>query len=109
MNRARLVALAVLLASLSAGAFAQTTKISQPQERFSDAVLANFDAWDTNHDGVLDDSELARAVQDPTVKGDSAAAAAALKSALKAKKAPTFPAWNKDYFKRDDASIQYLV
>jgi hypothetical protein len=46
---------------------------------FVTVLLRNWNRWDTNNDGQLSGDEIDRAVADPTVKGDDAAAAGTLK------------------------------
>jgi hypothetical protein len=64
---------------------------------FVSVVLKDFDSWDTDHDGVLSVAEINRAVTDPSVKGDAAAAAAALKLLSHSKKTK-LPPLTKDFF-----------
>jgi hypothetical protein len=72
-----LILLPILLASV---ALAQTSRRAAPlpQLKLVDVVMRNFDAWDENHDGILQEKEIDAAVLNPAVKGDDAAAAAAL-------------------------------
>lgn len=51
-----------------------------PPAKLIDVILRKFEAWDTNHDGVLGPAEVAAAVMDPAVRGDDAAAAAAMEN-----------------------------
>jgi hypothetical protein len=51
---------------------------------FLDQVKANFAGWDTDHDGELSATEIELAVHDPRTHGASAAAAAALRRAIRA-------------------------
>lgn len=46
-------------------------------------VRTHFTAWDADRDGVLSADEIERAVHDPKVSGDAAAAAAALRRAVR--------------------------
>jgi hypothetical protein len=55
-----------LLLSVAAGpAPGQTSDQKAEAARHLKQLLANFDAWDTNHDGYLDKAELARAFRGP--------------------------------------------
>jgi hypothetical protein len=63
---------------------------------FVTVVLRNFDAWDTDHDGVLSADEIERAVRDPSNHGDDAAAAASIKLLMRSKKIK-LPAFTRDY------------
>jgi len=104
-------ALGVCVLSLLATAlvWGQPVPSSSPKEQFANIVDANFGSWDANDNGILEDAELARAVQDPKMTGDAAAAAATLKSVLKNKKAPKFPDWTRDFFHGEDPSVDFLV
>ena len=60
-----------------------------PAPSFSGTVLRDFDAWDRDRDGALSEDEVTRAVLDPAVHGEDAAALAALHTYLSvAKDAP---------------------
>ncbi len=60
-----------------------------PTPSFSATLLRDFDALDRDHDGALSDDEVTRAVLDPSVHGEDAAALAALHTYLSvAKDAP---------------------
>jgi hypothetical protein len=63
----------------------QATAVETPASTgFLDQVKENFAGWDTNHDGVLSAEEIEKAVDNPAVKGSAAAAAAALRRAIRA-------------------------
>jgi hypothetical protein len=71
---------------------------------FTKEVEAHFDAWDRNHDGTLEPDELDALVVDPSVKGASAAAVAALKAAQRSGKFE-LPAFTLDYFHSYEADV----
>jgi hypothetical protein len=82
MRWVRTAATALAAALLLAGAGAADAapdKISKDARQFLDLLKANFDAWDINHDGRLTRAEVELDMQNPKIKGDSAAALAALK------------------------------
>jgi hypothetical protein len=64
---------------------------------FVTVLLRDWDRWDTNHDGQLSIAEIDRAVLDPSVKGDDAAAAGTLKLLSRSTKV-TVPPLTRDYF-----------
>jgi hypothetical protein len=99
----------LLLLTFACLSLAQTKPVETPRQRLVATLLANFSAWDTNGDGTLDKSELARAVQDTFVTDDAAAAAGALKTAMGAKKAPKFPPFTREYFQSNDETLTYLT
>jgi hypothetical protein len=70
---------------------------------FVEAVARNWEAWDVNHDGTLSGAEIERAVLNPAVKGDDAAAAAALEMVARNPKKYTLPPLTKAYFEQYDA------
>lgn len=82
-------------------ASAGTIAVSTP---FVASMLRNFDTWDTNHDGVLAESEVDAVLIDPKVKGDEAAVAASLKIGIRSKKYRV-PAVNRDYLSRLDKNL----
>jgi hypothetical protein len=63
---------------------ASNAATAQKTSDFLAQVRDNFAKWDTDHDGVLSADEIEKAVDDPTVKGPAAAAAAALRRAIRA-------------------------
>jgi hypothetical protein len=69
---------------------------------FVTVVMRNWSAWDADHDGTLTQAEIERAVMDPKVTGEDAAAAAALESFIRSKKI-TLPPLTKAYFEAYDA------
>jgi hypothetical protein len=75
----------------------------QPQTHtpFMKVLLRNWSAWDRDGDGTLSRAEIQRAVLDPSVKGEDAAAAAALKLLSRRKIDPP-PALTLAYFKEYD-------
>jgi hypothetical protein len=50
---------------------------------FASQILAYFDAWDANHDGVLTEQEVDTCVANPQIEGETAAALGALKMSMK--------------------------
>ena len=109
MRRFTLASVIAICLTFASNAPAQRDASPPARQSFLETVLANFATWDRNHDGRLDEEELTRAVQDPSVTGDAAAAAATLKVALTSKRAPQFPPLTLDYFHSDDSSIAYLL
>ncbi len=95
---------AVALACLTAGT-ARPPKADGPSAKHSPfvAVLArNWAVWDADHDNTLSEAEIDRLVLDPAIKGDDAAAAAALKMVVRNKKLAV-PPLTRDYFDQYDA------
>ena len=63
------------------------------------AVLdRDFDRFDADHDGTITKSEIDRAVADPTVKGEDAAVAAAMKMVVRGRKGDDLPPLTRGYF-----------
>lgn len=56
-----------------------TNQTNQDAVRFETIVNRNFDNWDTNHSGKLDATEINTNIQDPSIKGEDAAALSAIK------------------------------
>lgn len=54
-------------------------QVQEPTTPFTEEVSAQFGAWDRNSDGTISGDELDFFVDDPTIKGKSAAALASLK------------------------------
>ncbi len=52
---------------------------------FAEVLRASFAAWDSNHDGTLAKLEIDTALADPKIKGDAAAALAAVKRVNRSK------------------------
>jgi hypothetical protein len=50
-----------------------------PAPHFADVVHDHFDAWDLNHNGRLDGTEIDTLMRRPSIRGDAAAALAVLK------------------------------
>ncbi|MBS0189444.1 MAG: hypothetical protein JSS51_15380 [Planctomycetes bacterium] len=65
---------------------------------FLEVVESNFNTWDLNHNGVLSEEEIDRLVVEPQLKGDSAAAIAAMKTVLRL--GYLTPDLTLDYFKQ---------
>jgi hypothetical protein len=57
-----------------------------PASPFAARMLAQFDALDTNRDGILNEREVDAAVANPQIQGENAAALAALKMSMRNKK-----------------------
>jgi hypothetical protein len=79
----------------------------QNNEEFS---LANFAAWDANGVGQLDEREMTRLIQDPAIKGETAAAVAALKISLSPdqdRRSPT--TLTRRDFQTDDIDFSSLI
>ena len=74
------------LSSVLACVIAAVTVVhAAPRENdFLDQVRDNFAKWDLDHDGVLSADEIEKAVDNPSVKGSAAAAAATLRRAIRA-------------------------
>jgi hypothetical protein len=68
-----------------------------PRTPFTTVVARDFDQWDTNDDHVLGADEIDTLVLDPSIKGDDAAAVAALKIVLRGGKF-TLPPITLEYF-----------
>ena len=100
----RRLTLALLTLTVAAGPASQPA--TQPAHTpFVAVLLKDWPAWDRNHDGTLSTDEIDRAVRDPTVTGDDAAAAAALKLLSQNKKLavplpPLTAAYFADYDRR---------
>lgn len=67
-----------------AQASAVTTATQPAAGGFLGQVTSHFAAWDRDHDGVLSANEIELAVHDPAVQGPAAAAATALRRAVRA-------------------------
>jgi hypothetical protein len=94
LNNSRIVVLLILAcAPLARGQATHTP--------FVTVLLRNWSAWDQNGDGTLSRDEIQRVVLDPSVKGEDAAAAAALKLLSRRKIDPP-PALTLAYFKEYD-------
>ncbi len=90
-----------LIASSSSPAPAKAADLS-----FTGRVNSNFNAWDDDHDGHLEKSEIFDAMHDKNIKGDDAAALAALRINMDKiddlNKDGWFGAWDSDGVSRDD-------
>lgn len=75
-------------ALLVACLLACTGSVCHAQPQLADVVGTNFDSWDANKDGVLTPDEVDRWVGDPAVTGESAAAIATIKLAMRRKTDP---------------------
>ena len=71
----------VATAASAAPQVAKAAPTTAPERHtpFVTVVTRDWPRWDANHDDVLSADEIDRAVNDPTVTGDDAAAAAAIK------------------------------
>ena len=79
----------VAVVLLSVAAAPSTQPATAPSHTpFVTVIMRDFPSWDRNHDGVLSTDEVDRAVRDPAVAGDDAAAAAAVKLLAQNKKLP---------------------
>lgn len=58
------------------------------QNAFSTIIEENFDKWDLNHDNKLSFEEVERLMLDPRIKGEAAAAVAAVHHFQRSKKGP---------------------
>ena len=65
--------------------------------RFDIVVLDHFDAWDTNHNGILEADEIDNLAVNPAVTGEPAAAVASLKLAARNTKVPC-PTLSREFF-----------
>jgi hypothetical protein len=75
---------------------------------FADCVLAHFDAWDADHDGVLSSTEIDRLVVDSRIKADVAVAVAVLREfvrGLELEKKP-LPTLTRDHFVQHARTVQ---
>jgi hypothetical protein len=84
----------IALAARSPAATDSTAEIKSPLVK---TILKDWDRIDTNHDGVLTVAEIDRAVTDPAITGDTAAAVAALKLAS-VSKSFVLPRLTREYF-----------
>ena len=79
-RRAIIVAFIGMFWLVHVAAWAESdSKESSKPTPFTSIVRANFEKWDTNHDGTLSREEVNQLLEDPTIKGDDAAALAAIK------------------------------
>jgi hypothetical protein len=90
------------------GIFAAVPASGPAHTPFVTVLLRDFDSWDTNHDGTLSLDEINHVVVDPSVKGDDAAAAAAIKLLLRSKKFQ-LPPLTKSYFNEYDRNAIELM
>ena len=72
---------------------------------FVAVVLRGFDNWDSNSDGTLEPDEINRAVANPQIKGDDAAAVGAIKL-IGRRKGPPLPALTKAFFLEYDETAR---
>ena len=99
------LATAALLAVLTPGAVGKSKLPAKAPagpatpSPFAVALARNWAAWDGDHDDTLSPDEVRRAVLDPAVHGEDAAAAAALKLGLRGKKVAC-PKLTRDYFRQ---------
>ncbi|MBL9182542.1 MAG: hypothetical protein JNN17_10400 [Verrucomicrobiaceae bacterium] len=75
------IATSLLLAVSTLMARDEEKSVSGDQERFLAVLTKNFAAWDADHDGLLAANEINNLVEAPEVRGEDAAAIAALKRA----------------------------
>ena len=93
MRTRHLVSLAgaAFIAFGSAASASAAEDLSDNARAFLDTVRANFAAWDTSHLGRLTLVEIEADMQNPAIKGDAAAALAALMWAARPSKAEPEP------------------
>ncbi len=105
----RLLPLITLLALASASE-AQTAQDAATQ-RMVETVMTNFSTWDSNGDGRLDAKEMTHFLQDPGVKGEAAAAVAALKASLDSDERHRLPALvlTRDCFQNNEVVLARLT
>jgi hypothetical protein len=84
--------LCLVLITASAAARDEEKSSAGDRERFLAVLEKNFASWDADHDGILASTEINTLVESPKVRGEDAAAIAALKRASRFKKVtlPTF-------------------
>lgn len=70
--------------------FATADFSAAQSEKFASVLKRSFQNWDYDHDGVLTSEELDQAIQDPSIKGEQAAALSAVK------------VYSRSVWKRDD-------
>ncbi len=78
-----------------APALAQPPKHPEPP-RFSAVVAESFDAWDADHNSTLSPDEIDKLVVDPSIRGQQAAALAAMKLVVRSNKIKP-PALTRDF------------
>ncbi len=98
-STALVLSLACLVAATRGNRAASTDGRHSP---FVEAVARNWAAWDTNGDGTLSADEIEHAVLNPAIRGDDAAAAAALEMVSRNTKKYTLPPLTRDYFAQYD-------
>lgn len=76
---AGMVAVAKIPPQFSLMPEAHAESASQDEALFWQLVHEDFDQWDSNHDGKLDNDDVDAAIQLPSIKGDHAAALSAIK------------------------------
>jgi hypothetical protein len=105
MHRSATVLVSSVLAAAAGLSFAASAHAAAPEKhsKFVPVLMKNFDAWDTDKDGTLSAAEIDKAVLDPAVKGDDAAAAATLELLWRSAKKLHIPPLTKAYFAAYDA------
>jgi len=98
--------LLVLLLAMGSTAEAQTN--SNP-DRFVVTVLTNFSAWDVNGNGRLEAVEMNQALQNPSVKGDAAAAVATLKWLLDSPQGRLSHGVGREFFQGHETAMKKLA
>jgi hypothetical protein len=98
----------ITLLAASQAAFAAGPTTSPVHTPFVTVLLRDFDSWDSNHDGTLSLDEINRVVIDPSVKGDDAAAAAAIKLLFR-RKTIHLPPLTKSYFDDYDQKAMEVI
>lgn len=99
----------VVVLALSIGAAPTTVPTTMPttgptRTPFTTIVAQDFDQWDTNDDHVLAADEIDALVLDPSIKGEDAAAVAAMKIVLRGGKF-TVPPLTRDYFETYEQAV----
>ncbi len=89
---------ALILLGFAVAAFARDAEVAAASdlERFLTVLQKHFPAWDADHDGVLSVNEINQHVADPEVRGEAAAAIAALKRASRIRQ-PTLPTFTLEH------------
>ena len=99
-----------VLVSLGSSAYGQSKAVLAAKARLAETVSSYFDTWDLNHDGTLDEKEVALAVENPQTTGEAAAVAAALEGSFHQKKGSTpYPKFTKSYFESTDETLNTLA
>lgn len=101
-HQAAAVAPANAAVAAPAAAKVPSVPVESRHTLFVTVLMRNWPRWDANHDDVLAADEIDRAVADPEMKGDDAAAAAAIK--LLSRTTKVAEPLTRAYFRRYDAA-----